>query len=98
MCSVSCARFGGQFFGQRAGAAEYGQGFAANLVTGVLVIFASKLGVPVSTTHVSVGTIFGVGLVTDRRNNTMTGNVLLSWLITLPVAMLFSALAYGILA
>ena len=77
---------------------NHGQGFSANLVTGLLVIFASKLGVPVSTTHVSVGAIFGIGMVTGRRNNTMIGSILLSWLITLPVAMLFSALAYGTLA
>lgn len=76
---------------------NHGQGFSANLVTGLLVIFASKLGVPVSTTHVSVGAIFGIGMVTGCRNNTMIGSILLSWLITLPVAMLFSAVAYGAL-
>ena len=76
---------------------NHGQGFSANLVTGLLVIFASKLGVPVSTTHVSVGAIFGIGLVTGRRNNRVIGSILLSWLITLPVAMVFSALVYGIL-
>ncbi|HEO66332.1 MAG TPA: inorganic phosphate transporter [Spirochaetes bacterium] len=31
---------------------NHGQGFTANLVTGILVIFASRIGVPVSTTHV----------------------------------------------
>ncbi len=36
---------------------NHGQGFTANLVTGFLVIFASRFGVPVSTTHVSVGSI-----------------------------------------
>ena len=41
---------------------NHGQGFSANLVTGIMVIFASQLGVPVSTTHVSVGSIFGIGL------------------------------------
>ena len=30
---------------------NHGQGFTANLVTGALVIFASRLGMPVSTTH-----------------------------------------------
>ena len=39
---------------------NHGQGFTANLVTGFLVIFASRFGVPVSTTHVSVGSIFGI--------------------------------------
>src|SRR5262249_42515234 len=40
-----------------------GQGFTANLVTAVLVGTASRLGLPVSTTHVSVGSLFGIGLV-----------------------------------
>ena len=40
-----------------------GQGFTANLVTSFLVILASRFGVPVSTTHVSVGSLFGIGLI-----------------------------------
>ena len=76
----------------------HGQGFSANLVTGIMVIFASQLGVPVSTTHVSVGSIFGIGLVTGKRNNKVIGGILLSWLVTLPVAMVFSALIYWLLA
>ena len=43
-----------------------GQGFSANLVTSFLVIVASKFGVPVSTTHVSVGAIFGIGLLSKK--------------------------------
>jgi len=35
-----------------------GRGFTANLVTGMLVIGASAFGLPVSTTHVSVGSIW----------------------------------------
>ncbi|MGR3219414.1 MAG: anion permease [Candidatus Anammoxibacter sp.] len=40
---------------------NHGQGFSANLITSILVIFAGKMGIPVSTTHVSVGAIFGIG-------------------------------------
>ena len=39
----------------------HGQGFTANLVTSLLVVFASRVGVPVSTTHVSCGALFGIG-------------------------------------
>ncbi len=74
---------------------QHGQGFSANLVTSFLVIFASKWGVPVSTTHVSVGSIIGIGTVTGRRNNTMIGGILMSWLVTLPMAMVLSALGYN---
>ena len=77
---------------------NHGQGSSANLVTGFLVIFASNLGVPVSTTHVSVGSIFGIGMVTGKRNSKVIGSILLSWVITLPVAMVFSAMAYLLLA
>ena len=43
-----------------------GQGFTANIVAAFLVIFASKIGVPVSTTHVSCGALFGIGAVTKQ--------------------------------
>ena len=79
-------------------ALNHGQGFSANLVTSLLVIFASKWGVPVSTTHVSVGAIFGIGLISGNRNASVVVGILLSWLITLPVAMAFSAMTYAILA
>ncbi|GAX61751.1 phosphate/sulphate permease [Candidatus Scalindua japonica] len=76
---------------------NHGQGFTANLVTGFLVIFASKFGVPVSTTHVSVGSIFGIGLASKHLNTGIMQGILLSWLVTLPVAAVFSAGAYWIL-
>lgn len=76
---------------------SHGQGFSANLVTSFLVIFASQLGVPVSTTHVSVGSIFGIGVVSGNHNSRLIKSILLSWLITLPVAMVFSASIYWFL-
>jgi len=74
-----------------------GQGFVANLVTGFIVIFASKFGVPVSTTHVSCGAIFGIGVVTKQANVRTIASILLAWVTTLPIAAAFSALAYMIL-
>jgi len=73
---------------------NHGQGFSANLVTAFLVIVASKFGVPVSTTHVSVGSIFGIGMVSNNQNTRVIKSIILSWVITLPVAMTFSALVY----
>jgi len=46
---------------------NHGQGFTANLVTAVLVIFASRQGLPVSTTHVAVGSLFGIGSQPDKQ-------------------------------
>lgn len=68
-----------------------GQGFCANLVTSLIVIVASKFSLPVSTTHVSCGTLFGIGLSTRQANAQIIKNILLSWVITLPVAGLLSA-------
>lgn len=74
-----------------------GQGLAANLVTSFLVIFASRLGVPVSTTHVSVGSIFGVGVVSKTANLGVFSKVLSSWVLTLPIAAMISGIIYLIL-
>lgn len=74
-----------------------GQGFTANFVTAVFVIFASNIGVPVSTTHVSVGSIFGMGLVTKKANYKIIGQIALSWVLTLPIAAVLSALVYLII-
>jgi len=76
---------------------SHGQGFAANLVTSFMVIFASRLGVPVSTTHCSVGSLFGIGLITRKADKRVVSKILLSWLLTLPVAAFLSAITYWLL-
>ena len=75
---------------------NHGQGFTANLITGALVIAASKFGLPVSTTHVSVGSIYGIGLVNKTANNREISKIVLSWVLTLPIAALLSAIFYFI--
>jgi PiT family inorganic phosphate transporter len=62
-----------------------GQALTANLVTAFLVIFASRLGLPVSTTHVSVGAITGVGIVNGTADKSVISSILLSWVLTLPI-------------
>ena len=71
-----------------------GQSFAANLSTALLVTTASLHGMPVSTTHVSVGSLLGMGIVTRQAKWQPVLGVLASWVITLPCAALCSALAY----
>jgi PiT family inorganic phosphate transporter len=73
---------------------DHRQGFAANLATGVLVILASRYGLPVSTTHVSVGSLFGIGLTTSKLNKRVVLGVLLSWVLTLPCAALVAGLVF----
>ena len=72
---------------------DHGQGLAANLITAMLVLFASKLGVPVSTTHVSIGSIAGVGMRAQTLDWVVLRQIMLSWLATLPLA---AALAFAI--
>ncbi|HEV2805153.1 MAG TPA: anion permease [Chthoniobacterales bacterium] len=78
-------------------AMNHGQGFSANLTTGILVIVASFFGLPVSTTHVSVGALFGMGALTGQANPRVMLNIALSWLITLPCAALVGGVAYAVL-
>ena len=73
---------------------NHGQGFTANLVTAFLVVVASRWGIPVSTTHVSCGSLFGLGLATRQGKRRTIQAILISWLITLPLAALFAALTY----
>jgi PiT family inorganic phosphate transporter len=74
-----------------------GQGFTANLITGLLVTTASIHGMPVSTTHVSVGSIFGIGTVTKKADLKVIRNILLSWVLTLPIAAICSGTIYWLL-
>jgi PiT family inorganic phosphate transporter len=71
-----------------------GQGLAGNATAALLAIGASSLGLPVSTTHVSVGGIFGVGASTGGLQMRAASEVLISWFVTLPA----SGLAAAILA
>jgi len=74
-----------------------GQGFTANLITGLLVTTASFHGLPVSTTHVSVGSIFGIGTATKKADNKMISKILLSWFLTLPIAALAGGAIFNLL-
>jgi PiT family inorganic phosphate transporter len=75
----------------------HGQGFMANLVTAALVISASRWGLPVSTTHVSVGSLFGIGLITREANPRVVSQILLSWVLTLPIAAILGGIVYKLL-
>jgi PiT family inorganic phosphate transporter len=65
----------------------------ANLATAFLVIWASRWGLPVSTTHVSCGSLFGIGAVTGQARWGAIGSIAIAWVTTLPVA---AALAAGV--
>jgi PiT family inorganic phosphate transporter len=70
------------------------RGLVANMGTSLLVVLASPLGLPVSTTHVSTGSLMGVRWA-DRirpQHGDALKTVLFAWLVTLPVAAGMAAL------
>ncbi len=68
-------------------------GLVANMGTSILVLAASPLGLPVSTTHVSTGALMGIRW-TDRikpnQNDTLK-LILFGWVVTLPIAAIVAA-------
>ena len=77
-------------------AMNHGQGFSANLTTSLLVTTASLFGLPVSTTHVSCGALFGIGLISRQLDFSVVRNIVFSWVLTLPFAAVIGALVYSI--
>lgn len=70
------------------------EGFGGNLVTTGLVVGASALALPVSTTHVSGGALFGIGAGNRSGQARTIAHIALAWLLTLPLAAFFSVLFY----
>ena len=72
------------------------RGFCATLAAASTVVLASKTGLPVSTTHIAVGAVMGVGLARgigalDLR---VIGNIVISWVVTLPAGAILAALFF----
>jgi PiT family inorganic phosphate transporter len=75
------------------------RGFSAEFGAATTILMCSRLGLPVSTTHVLVGSVIGVGFmrgmgVLDLR---VIRNILYSWFITLPFTLLLSMGLYTLL-
>jgi PiT family inorganic phosphate transporter len=87
------ARRVGLTMSRRITSMNHGQGFTGNLVTSVIVIGASQFGLPVSTTHVSCGALFGIGAVTGQARWRTIGKILFAWLTTLPLGAALGALS-----
>ncbi|MDD7465018.1 MAG: inorganic phosphate transporter [Actinomycetaceae bacterium] len=68
-------------------------GFAAELAAAAVVMLASQLGLPVSSTHILIGAVLGVGLVNRAANWKMMKPIGLAWVVTLPVAAAIGAIA-----
>lgn len=64
------------------------RGFSAEFACAATVLLASRLGLPISTTHCLVGAVLGVGLArgVQSLNWRVARSIVVSWLVTLPVA------------
>ena len=72
------------------------RGFCATMAAATTVVLASRTGMPVSTTHIAVGGVIGVGMARgigalDLR---VIGGIIMSWVITLPIGGALAALFY----
>lgn len=63
------------------------RGFAAEFSAAVTIVLASKLGIPISTTHTLVGAVLGVGLARglEALNLRTVRDIVTSWVVTIPV-------------
>ncbi len=75
------------------------RGFCAEIATATTILLASRLGLPISTSHALVGSIVGIGLV--QRNTQVSWqtvkSVILAWVITLPIAAILGAIIFSLL-
>ena len=88
------ARRVGETLGKKVTGMNPGQGFAASLVTAGLVATASLHSLPVSTTHVSVGSLLGMGVVTRQARWRTVWEILAAWVTTVPCGGVLAAAAY----
>jgi PiT family inorganic phosphate transporter len=84
--------------GSRIHKMDSAQGFAAQGAGAVVILAASKVGFPLSTTHTISGAVIGSGAA--KRLSAVrwgvAGNIIVAWVLTLPAAALFGALTYSV--
>jgi len=75
------------------------RGFAAEFGAAITIVLASKLALPVSTTHTLVGAVLGVGLARglSSLNLRTIRDIVISWVITIPASALFTGVFYYII-
>jgi len=75
------------------------RGFSAEFAGSFTVLFASILGLPISTTHTLVGAISGVGIVKGlgNVNPKIIRNIFISWMVTIPAGVLVSMAIFAAL-
>ena len=72
-------------------------GFSAELAAATIVLLASTLGIPVSSTHILIGAVLGIGLVNSNANWALMKPIALAWVITIPASAIISSLTFVVL-
>lgn len=72
-------------------------GFTAELAAAVVVMLASVLGLPVSSTHILIGAVLGIGLANKATNWRLMKPIGMAWVVTLPAAAAVSAVTLLVL-
>ena len=74
-------------------------GFCAEIATATTILIASKIGLPVSTSHALVGSVIGIGLMSANQKVRWSTikSVILAWVVTLPVAAILGATIFSLL-
>jgi len=72
-------------------------GFAAELGATLVILLATKMGIPVSSTHILVGAVIGIGMLNRNANWALMRPIAMAWIVTLPVAGALAALFFFIL-
>jgi len=72
------------------------RGFCAQFGAATTIVIASKLALPISTTHTLVGAVLGVGLARGigAINLSTVRDIVISWVITIPAGALLAILIY----
>ncbi|EPJ24472.1 phosphate transporter family protein [Chlamydia psittaci 03DC29] len=72
------------------------RGFSVGLSSAVTIALASAIGLPISTTHVVVGAVLGIGLARGIHaiNLNIIKDIIMSWFITLPAGAVLSILFF----
>ena len=75
------------------------RGFCAEFSSSIIILLASKFGMPISTSHALVGAVLGVGLARglSSLNLKMLRTIILTWIITIPACAVISIIFFYIL-